>query len=172
MTHLTIDVFWLDFGLYWLLTLGRILIDPHLPARLFDPARPAFRTQRWEADGDFYREHLRVDRWKDYLPTFAGPNGFSNRHLDSIDPAYLSRFIRETCRGESNHVRAIGSVVAMKLWTPFDLWLFVLVIALVGNLPFIIVQRYNRPRLQRALALTERRAAGELESGELQPGLA
>ncbi len=172
MTDATMNLFWLDFTIYWVLTLGRILLDPHLPARLFDPSRPAYRTHRWEADGEFYRQHLRVDRWKDYLPTFAGPHGFSKKHLAAADADYLARFIRETCRGESNHVRAVGSVVVMKLWTPFDLWLFILVIALVGNLPFIIVQRYTRPRLQRALALTERRGAPELGSGEMEPGLA
>lgn len=172
MSDVTVNLFWLDFALYWGLTLGRILLDPHLPARFFDPSRPAYRAQRWEADGEFYRVHLRVDRWKDYLPTFAGPNGFSKKHLDGTDAGYLARFIRETCRGESNHVRAIGSVVVMKLWTPFDLWLFILVVAIAGNLPFIIVQRYNRPRLQRALALTERRAALELTEGGMEPGLA
>ncbi len=172
MTEATVNLFWLDFALYWALTLGRILIDPHLPDRLFDPRRAEYRTQRWEAGGEFYRLHLRVDRWKDYLPTFAGPSGFSKKRLTAADPGYLTRFIRETCRGESNHVRAILSVVAMRLWTPFDLWLFVLTIAIVGNLPFIIVQRYNRPRLQRALVLSERRAALEIESANLEPGLA
>ncbi len=169
MTNAMTGLFWLNFTLYWVLTLARILIDPHLPERLFDPARAEFRTQRWEAGGEFYRIHLRVDRWKGYLPTFAGPNGFSKKTLATTEPDYLARFIVETCRGESNHVRAIVSVIGMKLWTPFDLWLFIFVIALVGNLPFIIVQRYNRPRLQRALALSERRAALELGPGDLEP---
>lgn len=172
MTDNTTDLFWVNFAVYWVWTLARILVDPHLPARFFDPDRPEYRIQRWEADGEFYRRYLRVDRWKGYLPTFAGPNGFSKRHLIGSEPNYLARFIRETCRGESNHVRAVLSVVVMKLWTPFDLWLFIFTIAVIGNLPFIVVQRYNRPRLQRALALTERRAALELEPGDLQPGLA
>lgn len=172
MNDATMNLFWADFILYWVLTLGRILLDPHLPARLFDPTRPAYRAQGWEENGEFYRQHLRVDRWKDHLPTFAGPHGFSKKHLAGADADYLTRFIRETCRGESNHVRAIGSVVAMKLWTPLDLWLCLFTIALVGNLPFIVVQRYNRPRLQRALALTERRSAPELGSGDMEPGLA
>lgn len=172
MTEAQADLFWFNFALYWAWTLVRILVDPLLPARWFDPARPEFRTARWEAGGEFYRQVLRIDRWKDYLPTFAGPNRFSKKRLAAADPAYLSRFIVETCRGESNHVRAVLSVVAMKLWTPLDLWLLLLTIALLGNLPFICVQRYNRPRLLRTLALTERRAAGELASGELQPGLA
>jgi glycosyl-4,4'-diaponeurosporenoate acyltransferase len=165
-------LFWLNFALYWALTLVRILLDPILPQRLFSPERPAFRTQPWENGGEIYRQHLRIDRWKDYLPTFAGPNRFSKRHLASADPRYLNRFILETCRGESNHWRAVGSVVMMKLWTPFLLWLFLLTIALIGNLPFIAVQRYNRPRLQRALALSERRAALEVGGTGLEPGLA
>lgn len=172
MNDPTTRLFWLNFALYWALTLGRILIDPILPERLFSPERPAYRAQRWEDGGDFYRQHLRVDRWKDYLPTFAGPNRFSKRHLTAADPTYLNRFIVETCRGESNHVRAVLSVVMMKLWTPMLLWLFMLSIALLGNLPFIAVQRYNRPRLQRALALSERRAALEVDADSLEPGLA
>ncbi len=172
MTEATANLFWFNFAVYWVWTGARILVDPHLPARFFDPSRPEFRPMRWEAGGEFYRQVLRIDRWKRYLPSFAGPNRFSKRHLLTAEPEYLTRFITETCRGESNHVRAVLSVVVMKLWTPLDLWLFVFTIALVGNLPFIFVQRYNRPRLQRTLAVTARRATLELEPGELQPRLA
>jgi hypothetical protein len=58
----------------------------------------------------------------------------------------------------------------MRLWTPVDLWLVCMLIAVVGNVPFIMIQRYNRPRLMRALERMERRelaAAGD--DPELHP---
>lgn len=162
------DLFWANFWLYWIWTAARILIDPFLPNAWFSPDRPSFRPRSWEDGGEFYRRVLRIDRWKDRLPTFAGPRGFAKKRLAGTDGHYLGRFITETCRAESNHLRAIGSVVVMKLWTPFPLWLVMIVLATLGNLPFVAIQRYNRPRLQRALALTERRALS-FDDGDLQP---
>ena len=46
----------------------------------------------------------------------------------------------------------------MKLWTPTALWVVILAIAVAGNLPFIAIQRYNRPRLRRTLELAGHRA--------------
>ena len=152
-------LFWFNAACYALLVLIREYVDMHIPARWLDPDRGWFRIRPWERGGDFYRDILGIDRWKNKLPTLKGLTHFSKKHLDGDGPGYLERFIVETCRSESNHMRAIFSVVVMKLWTPFGLWFLCLVLALVGNLPFICIQRYNRPRLQRLAALEERRAA-------------
>lgn len=93
----------------------------------------------------------------------------SKKRLLTSDPEYLGEFVVATCRAESHHVRAVLSVVVMKLWTPLPSWLFVFAIALTGNLPFILIQRYNRPRLQRALEAARRRSVGELYGGSWQP---
>ena len=161
---------WLNFIVYWVWTLIRVLIDPFLPRSWFNPDRWPYRLADWEDGGEFYRRALHIERWKDHLPAFAGGTRFDKKHLAARDPQYLSRFITETCRGESNHLRAIGSVVVMRLWTPLALWLVLLMIAALGNLPFIAIQRYNRPRLQRALALRERQAQlGHYGDEGLQP---
>jgi glycosyl-4,4'-diaponeurosporenoate acyltransferase len=153
-----VGVFWLDFTVYWVWTLARILLDPLIPASWLNPDRWPFRTYSWEDGGDYYRRVWHIDAWKDHLPTFAGATRFSKRHLSRSDSEYLNQFIVETCRGESNHARAIGSVMVMKLWTPTALWVFILAIAVAGNLPFIAIQRYNRPRLRRTLELAGHRA--------------
>ena len=69
-------------------------------------------------------------------------------------------------------MRAIASVVAMRLWTPLDLWLTCLVIGLIGNVPFILIQRYNRPRLQRTLGRIEQRSLAASGDNELRPATA
>ena len=152
-------LFWFNAACYALFVLIREYVDMHIPARWLNPSGWLFRIRPWERGGDFYRDFLGIDRWKSKLPSLRGRTNFSKKHLEGSGPGYLERFIIETCRSESNHMRAILSVVFMKLWTPFGLWLLCLVLAVVGNLPFICIQRYNRPRLQRLAALEERRAA-------------
>jgi len=170
----TWSLFALNCFVYALLVVVRAWIDVILPPRFFSPNRWLFRTRDWEHDGDVYRV-LRIDRWKDRLPSLVTWQRFSKKRLTQASRRYLNRFVIETCRAESNHVRAIASVVLMRLWTPFDLWMTCLVIALAGNVPFILIQRYNRPRLLRILARMERRElAGAPEDGEseLRPATA
>ena len=162
------QVFWFNFMLYWAFTVVRVLIDPYLPEDWFDPMRPIFRTHDWEEHGRVYRR-LNIDRWKDRLPSFTRRGALLKKRLMTSDPDYLNRFVVETCRAESHHVRAVLSVVVMKLWTPLPSWLAMFAIALTGNLPFILIQRYNRPRLQRALEAARRRAGGELYGAGWQP---
>mgnify|MGYP001183180035 CR=1 FL=1 len=145
------SVFWLNVFVYALLVPVRMQVDVWLPDACFDPNRWWFRTRDWERDGDVYRDRLRIDRWKDRLPTVTSLNRFSKRRLAGNDQPYLERFVLETCRAESNHVRAILSVVVMQLWTPPGVWVICFLLAFSGNLPFILIQRHNRPRLQRAL---------------------
>jgi glycosyl-4,4'-diaponeurosporenoate acyltransferase len=152
------SLFWLNVTIYALTTAWRMQVDVWIPAKYFDPNRWWFRGREWERRGDFYRDVLRIDRWKGRLPSVNARNHFSKRYLAGTDPSYLRQFVIETCRGESNHLRAVLSVVPMRLWTPLELWTVCFLIALIGNLPFILIQRYNRPRLQRALARVERRA--------------
>ncbi|MEA5054624.1 MAG: hypothetical protein VB093_14395 [Propionicimonas sp.] len=153
----------MNVTVYVLMTLGRMQWDVWLPAKFFDPDRWWYRTRDWERGGELYRELLRIDRWKDKVPAVDGRTHFSKRHLLGDDPTYLRQFVMETCRGESNHLRAVLSTIPMRLWTPLDVWMVCFLIALLGNLPFILIQRYNRPRLQRALGRVERRA---LESAQ------
>lgn len=163
------SLFWVNAACYSLLVLVREYVDVHIPARWLDPARWWFRTRRWEHGGEFYKKALGIDHWKAKLPAFAGLTHFSKKHLDGSDPDYLQRFILETCRSESNHVRAIISVLVFKLWTPLGLWLICVILALIGNIPFICIQRYNRPRLMRLAAIEERRAALRQRHHDAQP---
>ncbi len=166
------SLFWVNCIIYTALVAVRAWVDVTLPDRFFRPDRWWFRTREWEREGEIYRTHLRIDRWKDHLPALETWNRFSKKRLADANQRYLSRFVVETCRAESNHLRAIASVVAMRLWTPLDLWLTCLVIALIGNVPFILIQRYNRPRLQRTLGRIEQRALASRGENELRPATA
>jgi glycosyl-4,4'-diaponeurosporenoate acyltransferase len=122
--------------------------------------RPASRLER---DGALLRVRpgerrlhraLRVRHWKDRLPEagalFAG--GISKRRL----PPELETFARETRRAELAHWWAMACAPVFLLWNPPLGAALMALYSVLVNAPFILVQRYNRARVQRILA---RRAA-------------
>ena len=115
------------------------------------------RPRRFEAGGQWYRRRLRISRWKDRLPDagdlFRG--GLSKRHLPSRDLAGLQLFVRETRRAELAHWWALGCGPVFVLWNPPLAAGLLVGYGVVANLPFILIQRYNRFRTQ---PLIERRA--------------
>lgn len=148
-------VFWvvLHFGFAGILT--------HLPEtiqrRWFDHCRPRFRT----GDGEmaFYRR-IRLPYWKDRLPQFN--SDFDKRHLRSqLSAAYLEEFIFITCRAEVIHVgifllgwlSLLSCLLCEEPLANLPLFAGIAAVLCVGNLPFAMVQRYNRCRLEKLLLI-------------------
>lgn len=72
--------------------------------------------------------------------------------------AQLPRMIQETCVAELTHVLlSVCGLYALRLWPGAGGVLITAVYILFGNVPFIIIQRYNRPRLQRLEAMQRRK---------------
>lgn len=107
------------------------------------------RPRDWEDRGNFYDRVFHVRIWKSRLPS-AGTvfgDGFSLNRVRSLDCFYLNRWVLETYRAEITHWATLFLVVLFFLWNPPIGWLINLIYALIANLPCIIVQRYNRPRV-------------------------
>ncbi len=121
-------------------------------ASFFDPSKPIYRIRKWEVEGSFYTKKLRIKKWKDKLPQYIAKNGFSKKHmknLSEMEPAYIRKFISETCRGEWDHLMCC-TYFFIAFWIN-SLCYAVLFscIVIFCNLPFIAIQRYNRLRLLR-----------------------
>jgi glycosyl-4,4'-diaponeurosporenoate acyltransferase len=86
-------------------------------------------------------------------------DGFSKRRLASAEPDYLDRFARETSRAEFGHWLTWALALTFFLWTPWQMGLFMVVYGGLINVPFILIQRYNRARLRRFIARSARRTA-------------
>lgn len=106
----------------------------------------------WFADSNVEQSIYRaigVKSWKNKLPA-PEPWKFSvkRRSLEDI--------VAESCRTEVAHeAGVIASLLTVLFSIPFGyLWFFILTAVLGGifDLAFIIVQRYNRPRLMRTAA--------------------
>ena len=64
--------------------------------------------------------------------------------------------IRETCTAELVHnLLNIAGLWLLNLWDGIGGVVMYLVYVLLGNIPFILVQRYNRPRLKVLLSHLE-----------------
>jgi glycosyl-4,4'-diaponeurosporenoate acyltransferase len=102
----------------------------------------------FERGGGWYRRRLAIDYWKDRLPEAGGfAGGRSKRRLTGrgqVDVLYL-----ETMRAELVHFTLLGLEWVPLVWLPGPWRIVPLAVALVGNLPFIAIQRYNRARIDR-----------------------
>ena len=119
----------------------------------FNHRRRFYRVS--EREMKFYRK-IRLPMWKDYLPQHN--TDFDKRHLPrNFDMEYLRRYIFVTCRSEVIHyvIGIVGflSVTLSRLSEDVELWrdIYTLMASLdaIGNMPFAMIQRYNRYRLER-----------------------
>ena len=128
--------------------LGRLL-----PKRWLHPEKFPFRTYAWED---------RLCKWQSKVPDMS-------RLFKKLMPAKaltqktaqdLPLMIQETCVAELTHgLLCIAGLFLLKIW-PGTGGVFLTVIYIVfGNLPFLLIQRYNRPRLQKLLARQTRRTS-------------
>ena len=158
----------LDLSIPWIVTLNALgwpIIQlglawgwTRLPAEYLKPPAPL----AFEAKGRFYERGFAIRRWKDKLPDGASwlSGGFAKANLQQRSPEYVRRFIVETWRGELCHWCALAFVPLFFLWNPWWGNLIIILYAVTANLPCILVQRYNRARMQ---ILTMRDGPGERE---------
>ena len=76
----------------------------------------------------------------------------------AVTASQVELLVQETCVAEVVHTASIllglGALWLWPGWGGVVLWL---IWFLLANLPFILIQRYNRPRLMRLHALLQRR---------------
>jgi glycosyl-4,4'-diaponeurosporenoate acyltransferase len=116
------------------------------------------RPRRFEAGGRCYRR-LGIHRWKDRLPEAGAlfEGGVSKKELPSPDSDGLTSFVRETRRAELAHWWAMACSPLFLLWNPPVASALLVAYGVLVNLPFILIQRYNRFRAQSALVRLDRR---------------
>lgn len=123
-----------------------------LPRRWFHWDRFPYRTFSWEREGRIY-EAIGIRRWKDHLPDKSKhtKKTFTKQMKghDSIDG--LVRFLQETCVAECVHWCLLLLSFPLYSYVPTVFGAAVTALYALSNLPFILIQRYNRPRLLRLL---------------------
>ena len=139
-----------SFFVVWpVLQVGFSKLANKIPDSRFDENSWFFRPHKWERGGKIYAKTAKVRLWKRMLPDGAAVfgEGFKKKRLERLDEDYLRSFVKETCRAEWAHWMQITPFWIFGLWAPFYVIWIMLGYALILNLPCIIAQRYNRPRL-------------------------
>lgn len=127
-----------------------LIVGLLLPRRWFSPDSALFAERKWEDGGRIYNK-LRVGKWKGRLPDMSKYiKGMIAKRLHGRETADdIGRLISETCVAEAAHlalmVLALGMIV---IWRGVG-GVICCVCYAAGNVPYIIIQRYNRPRLRR-----------------------
>ncbi|MHB1485217.1 MAG: glycosyl-4,4'-diaponeurosporenoate acyltransferase CrtO family protein [Saccharofermentanales bacterium] len=125
-----------------------------IPDKFYSPDSFLYRERKWERSGMIYNSIFKVRKWKKILPD--GSNAMNTKairkkNLKDFSKPGLQIFLIESCRAELTHVLAILPFWIFGFFAPPVIILYMLIYALIFNLPFIIIQRYNRPRIQRLL---------------------
>lgn len=132
--------------------LGRLV-----PKRWFDAGRWPWRCGEREQK---LWQLLRVKQWQAKVPDMSRlfTRLMPAKKLTRETCADLPRMLQETCVAEGTHaLLCLAGLYMLRLWPGAGGAVLTAVYLLLGNLPFIIIQRYNRPRLQRLYALQQRR---------------
>ena len=140
----------LIFSIFYIAALGILshCIGKALPRRWFDPDRGIYAPRKWEEGGRIYRK-LKVQRWKDFMPDMSKimPDMVRKGVSLTDGSAAVARVATETCVAEAVHWVLLLLSGGIYLIYPTGLGMAITIIYALSHLPFIIIQRYNRPTL-------------------------
>jgi glycosyl-4,4'-diaponeurosporenoate acyltransferase len=128
-----------------------------IPLQYFQRSSSFYKIATWEKSGQFWQNLVAVKKWKSSIPDAARlfKIGFEKKLLAGCDAENLQTFAAETKRAELTHWLSILPAPLFFLWNPFWAGWVMILYAVVFNIPIIIVQRYNRARLETILKRLE-----------------
>lgn len=125
-----------------------------IPKKWFRYDAPPYRCLPFEKEGAIYNK-LKIKAWQNKVPDMSRifPRLMPPKRLDpKADAAALRVMLQETCAAEFIHsALCITGLGCFFIRGSRYKGLFYILYVLLLNLPFIIIQRYNRPRLAKLL---------------------
>ena len=128
-----------------------LFLGKEIPRHWVKPYKFPFNCFKWENDGRIY-EKIHIKRWKDRLPDMSRYlKSMITKEIPSIRISWqqLETLIYESCIAEADHwVLMIAGFGCTYIWEGVGGFV-VSVLWALGNLPFAVIQRYNRPNMKR-----------------------
>lgn len=132
-----------------ILGIASFLLGRALPKGIFSPDAFPYKPFAWERDGAFY-ERLHIRKWQTLVPDMSKifKKWMPPKTLKGLpDEGTLRLMLQETCVAESTHaLLAIAGLACIPIW-PGVGGAIAAALYFIGNLPYVFIQRYNRPRL-------------------------
>ena len=142
--------------------LGRLIPPNKMEWRCFP-----YKLYRIEKEGQIYKK-IGIHHWKNKVPDMSKifPKLMPPKKMVTTEKNSLLRMIQETCTAELTHVvLCLTGLYCIKLWPGTGGILLAVLNIVLFNLPFILIQRYNRPRLVR---LYKRQIEKEMQAASCQ----
>ena len=145
-----------------------------IPKSWIHPDDFPYKSYRFEKRGKLY-DKLGVRKWQSKVLDMSKlfPKFIPQKKLDGDVMAALPLMIKETCIAELIHwLLVLPGFCCLYLWEGAG-GVVIVILYELGNIPYIIIQRYNRPRFIAMLKRMEKRngkiAVSEDSSFSTQP---
>ncbi len=134
-----------------LISASGFLLGRLLPKSFFCGSRFPYKSYAFEKNGKIYLK-LNIQHWQNKVPDMSKlfPWCMPAKNLAGDYKSRLPEMIQETCIAELTHkLLCIAGLYCIKLYPGWRGFLIAFLYSVVFNLPFVLIQRYNRPRLMR-----------------------
>ena len=163
---------WLDSFLYLVLISGIAFpLGRMIPKQWVHYDRFPFCASEWEEDGKTYNR-LGIRKWQHNLLDMSRimTKYMKRKELpENYTEADIRYLLDETCIAEAVHgALCVFGMHCMRLWSGIGGIVFYILYVTLGQLPYIIIQRYNRPRLARLYQRMNRERSLQYEGADTQ----
>ncbi len=127
--------------------IGRIL-----PKSWFNYDRFPYRSFKWESGGKIY-DKIKIKKWQNKLPDMSKifTHIMPAKKMVSLKRERIELMLKETCIAEAAHLALmIMGFGCVSIWEGKG-GAIVSALYFIANIPFVLIQRYNRPRLRKIL---------------------
>lgn len=123
-------------------------IGVSLPRNLFNEKLFPFKSFSFEKSGKLYR-FFRVKKWKTRVPDMSRYTNviYPKKVYAKITSKEANRLVKESCVAEMTHYAlSILGIGIYYIWKKSSTGIILTILYILMNLPFIIIQRYLRPK--------------------------
>ena len=135
-----------------------------IPPQRMEWYRFPYKLYAAEKEGNIYKK-IGIHHWQNKVPDMSKifPKLMPPKRMVDTSKEGLLRMIQETCVAELTHILlCITGLYCIKLWPGAGGITLALLNIILFNLPFILIQRYNRPRLVRLYQRQNEKEAQEI----------
>lgn len=154
-----INITWLAVFISFLIDALCAFMIRQIPERKINEKSNFFKVRKWEKKMFSF---LKVKKWKDNIPELGGMLKFFDKSFvqDKVDSKYMMKFIKETCYAEIMHVVSLFFAPLVLIILPRNFLLTIVLPVMIVNIllqiPPVLVQRINRPKLEIAFKRLKR----------------
>ncbi len=142
-----------------------LFVGIFVPRKYFNYENAVFREKSFERGGKLYTE-CHINEWKGKLPDMSKyVKGLLEKKISgNEDEEGLWMLVQETCVAETAHYILILLSVGMIIIANDAVGFLCALAYALGNVPYIMIQRYNRPRLLKMIGHRVDRQKRRLEA--------